>query len=379
MAWLREQNLSADAVIDAVQFFLDGEGCNATFEGEYGNDEYHVFRVSFSDRPSVCLRVEHPRGHRVPGGEDERAICARLEGERRAYERLGAVDFHWSMRLFGASLGFDNPIGYPYMVLDFAGENRLRWSDESPGEPARSALLARLAGIQLQLIQRTLETREMTAYEFFKQKIECRLESIRQGNLPELVEQDVLDQLALLPEVLGDEKDNRQFAMEHGDLRAESIISGSHFNIEAIVDWGSAEMVPVAQAARFPPLLSCCESADDSPSGQMLRDRAAYTAAVACAAARPQPALPYPGEGYEDGSRAAALAAMRHAVVAGRRGLGAAVRHAPRGLDGLAARGGRGGRAARAPPPPEGVGGDDDNIYSCYCDDADDYYSCYTT
>lgn len=73
----------------------------------------------------------------------------------------------------------------------------------------------------------------MTAYEFFKQKIECRLESIRQGNLPELVEQDVLDQLALLPEVLGDEKDNRQFAMEHGDLRAESIISGSHFNIEA--------------------------------------------------------------------------------------------------------------------------------------------------
>lgn len=72
-------------------------------------------------------------------------------------------------------------------------------------------------------------------------------------------------------------------------------------------------MVPVAQAARFPPLLSCCESADDSPSGQMLRDRAAYTAAVACAAARPQPALPYPGEGYEDGSRAAALAAMRRA------------------------------------------------------------------
>ncbi|TQV92094.1 hypothetical protein V2A60_004394 [Cordyceps javanica] len=300
MFLMHQQDLRPEAVLEAVLSFLDGGGCNATFEGEYGNDDYRVFRVSFSDLPSVVLRVEHPRH-----GEAAQAILDRAESERRMYDRLGTVDFHWSTRLVGASLSFDNPIRYPFLVLDFAGEDRLRWSDASPPEPARGNLLARLAGIQLQLIQRTLETREMTAYEYFEEKIQRRLQRIRQGKLPELVEQDVLDQLALLPQVLGDEKDSRQFAMEHGNLGAGSIISGDQFIIEAIVDWGSAEMVPVVQAARLPPLLWCSDSADDkdsaeAPSAAMLLDRAAYVAAVAAL-------------GPEAGDSPDAAAAMRRA------------------------------------------------------------------
>ncbi|KAM3455417.1 hypothetical protein MY3296_002397 [Beauveria thailandica] len=281
MLLLHEQNLSPEAIVEAVSSILHdaGGGCNATFEGAYGGDEYHVFRVSFSDMPSVCLRVEHPRHEDAP-----QAILDRADGERRMYERLGKVDFHWSTRLVGASLSFANPIGYPFLVLDFAGEERLRWTDEVPRQPARAALLRRLAEIQMQLVQRTLETREMTAYEYFEQKIQQRLTRIRQGNLPELAEQDVLDQLALLPRVLGDDKDSRQFAMEHGDLKAESIISsGERFTIEAIVDWGTAEMVPIMQAARLPPLLRC-ESADDVPTKTMLRDRELYVAVAAAAA-----------------------------------------------------------------------------------------------
>ncbi|KAM3543820.1 hypothetical protein ARSEF1564_003265 [Beauveria bassiana] len=282
MLLLHEQNLSPEAIVEAVSSILHGagSGCNATFEGAYGGDEYHVFRVSFSDMPSVCLRVEHARHEDAP-----QAILDRVEGERRMYERLGKVDFHWSTRLVGASLSFANPIGYPFLVLDFAGEERLRWTDEVPRQPARAALLRRLAEIQMQLVQRTLETRDMTAYEYFEQKIQRRLTRIRQGNLPELAEQDVLDQLALLPRVLGQDKNNRLFAMEHGDLKAESIISsGEQFTIEAIVDWGTAEMVPIMQAARLPPLLRC-ESADDVPTETMLRDRESYVAVAAMAAA----------------------------------------------------------------------------------------------
>ncbi|KAM0739390.1 hypothetical protein ACQRIT_007127 [Beauveria bassiana] len=282
MLLLHEQNLSPEAIVEAVSSILHGagSGCNATFEGAYGGDEYHVFRVSFSDMPSVCLRVEHARHEDAP-----QAIIDRVEGERRMYERLGKVDFHWSTRLVGASLSFANPIGYPFLVLDFAGEERLRWTDEVPRQPARAALLRRLAEIQMQLVQRTLETRDMTAYEYFEQKIQRRLTRIRQGNLPELAEQDVLDQLALLPRVLGQDKNNRLFAMEHGDLKAESIISsGEQFTIEAIVDWGTAEMVPIMQAARLPPLLRC-ESADDVPTETMLRDRESYVAVAAMAAA----------------------------------------------------------------------------------------------
>ncbi|KAM3508182.1 hypothetical protein MY11210_006844 [Beauveria gryllotalpidicola] len=303
MLLLYEQNLSPDAVVEAVSSLLHdaGGGCNATFEGAYGDDEYHVFRVSFSDMPSVCLRVEHPRHEDPP-----QAILDRAEGERRIYERLGRVDFHWSTRLVGASLSFANPIGYPFLVLDFAGEERLRWTDEVPRQPARAALLRRLAEIQMQLVQRTLETRDMTAYEYFEQKIQRRLTRIRQGNLPELAEQDVLDQLALLPRVLGDDKDNRQFAMEHGDLKAESIISsGEQFIIEAIVDWGTAEMVPVMQAARLPPLL-WCESADDVPTETMLRDRKPYVAVAATATATAS-------AGKDASAAAAAAAAMKRA------------------------------------------------------------------
>ncbi|ATY61855.1 kinase-like domain [Cordyceps militaris] len=285
MLRLREQNLTADAVLDAVLAFVGGAS-HPTYEGAYGNDEWQVLRVSFSDRPSVCLRVEHPRHHH---DESAASILARADAERRVYERLGAVDFHWSTRLVGASLSFDNPVGYPFLVLDFAGEHRLRWTDDSPPEEQRPPLLARLARIQLQLLQRTLETREMTAYEYYEQRIQRRLQQIRAGNLPEVVEQDVLDQLALLPRVLGDDKDCQQFAMEHGDLRAESIISADQCIIEAIVDWGSAEVVPLVQAARLPPLLWRGSDDDDDddillPSAAMLRDRAAYMAATAAAA-----------------------------------------------------------------------------------------------
>ncbi|KAM3475268.1 hypothetical protein MY5147_003841 [Beauveria neobassiana] len=322
MLLLHEQNLSPEAIVEAVLSILHGagSGCNATFEGAYGGDEYHVFRVSFSDMPSVCLRVEHARHEDAP-----QAILDRVEGERRMYERLGKVDFHWSTRLVGASLSFANPIGYPFLVLDFAGEERLRWTDEVPRQPARAALLRRLAEIHMQLVQRTLETRDMTAYEYFEQKIQRRLTRIRQGNLPELAEQDVLDQLALLPRVLGQDRNNRLFAMEHGDLKAESIISsGEQFTIEAylltpsaltfaplandgpsssIVDWGTAEMVPIMQAARLPPLLRC-ESADDVPTETMLRDRESYVAVAAGAAT---------ASAGKDTSAATAAAAMRKA------------------------------------------------------------------
>ncbi|PQK11552.1 hypothetical protein BB8028_0003g01770 [Beauveria bassiana] len=306
MLLLHEQNLSPEAIVEAVSSILHGagSGCNATFEGAYGGDEYHVFRVSFSDMPSVCLRVEHARHEDAP-----QAILDRVEGERRMYERLGKVDFHWSTRLVGASLSFANPIGYPFLVLDFAGEERLRWTDEVPRQPARAALLRRLAEIHMQLVQRTLETRDMTAYEYFEQKIQRRLTRIRQGNLPELAEQDVLDQLALLPRVLGQDRNNRLFAMEHGDLKAESIISsGEQFTIEAIVDWGTAEMVPIMQAARLPPLLRC-ESADDVPTETMLRDRESYVAVAAGAAA----AGAATASAGKDTSAATAAAAMRKA------------------------------------------------------------------
>ncbi|KAH8707386.1 hypothetical protein HC256_010662 [Beauveria bassiana] len=172
----------------------------------------------------------------------------------------------------------------------------------------------------------------MTAYEYFEQKIQRRLTRIRQGNLPELAEQDVLDQLALLPRVLGEDKNNRLFAMEHGDLKAESIISsGEQFTIEAylltpfcldfrsswlmtapsssIVDWGTAEMVPIMQAARLPPLLRC-ESADDVPTETMLRDRESYVAVAAMAAATAAATMASAGK---DTSAATAAAAMRKA------------------------------------------------------------------
>ena len=79
---------------------------------------------------------------------------------KRAFLRtLEAKGFPWSPHYRGSSLTFDNPIEYPFVVLDWAEGNPLKWDDNFPSQPIRDSLLAQIAEIQQSLIMCTLETR----------------------------------------------------------------------------------------------------------------------------------------------------------------------------------------------------------------------------
>ncbi|KAJ3473126.1 hypothetical protein NLG97_g10502 [Lecanicillium saksenae] len=137
-------------------------------------------------------------------------------------------------------------------------------------------LLLHLADIQEELLRCTWETRDETAQQYYERKIKRQLRQVQDGKLPGVAEQDVRDQLALLPQILGDQKDCRDFALEHGDLRSENIIVSEQCRIIGVIDWGFAEMVPVVQAARLPRFLFPSESAAAAPSDDMIRDRRVY-------------------------------------------------------------------------------------------------------
>ncbi|KAJ6786276.1 hypothetical protein PWT90_00816 [Aphanocladium album] len=269
------QNLSDEAILDAVAAF-DLGGCCASVAGEFQAGECHVFRVTFSDHPSICLRVMHARARYG----DEEAI-RQADRDRRVYQRLESSGFAWSSRLVGASLTFDNPVGYPFLLLEFADGLRLDWSDVSPPQPARDELLMHLASIQQELLRCTWEIGDLTAQQYYERKFRRQLKQVRDGKLPGVAEQDIRDQLALLPQMLGDQKDSRYFALEHADLNPSNIIVSDNYRIIGVIDWGFAEMVPVIQASRLPFFLFPCESTAHALSDVLLDDREIYAHASA--------------------------------------------------------------------------------------------------
>lgn len=131
----------------------------------------------------------------------------------------------------------------------------------------------------------------------------------RDGKLPGITEEDCLDQLALLPKVLGDDGQSMLFAVDHGDLKPANIIvdaSNKHNMVsggpllrptakenreltdnDSIVDWGFAAVVPIVQAARLPCFLWTDGTATRVPSEAMLADRQSYSSALPAPAPAP--------------------------------------------------------------------------------------------
>lgn len=72
----------------------------------------------------------------------------------------------------------------------------------------------------------------ITASAFFQRRIRNQLNRARDGKLPGITEKDCLDQLALLPKVLGDYGNSRLFAMDHGDMKPANIIVDEEYNVK---------------------------------------------------------------------------------------------------------------------------------------------------
>ncbi|TQV94670.1 Protein kinase-like protein [Cordyceps javanica] len=269
MAPHRAQNLNPEAICAAVSALQLGSS-DPFVDGEFRGGECRIFKVSFKEDLSLSVRVNHP------ADGDQQDIIDHVNMETRFFRSLEAKAFPWSPRYRAASLTFDNPINYPFMVLDWAEGAPLKWDDNFPLQPIRDILLAQLAEIQLSLVTCTMENRCTTATEFFERRIRNQLKRVKDGKLPGLVEKDCLDQLTLLPKVLGRDGHSRAFAVDHGDLKPANIIVDQENNIKCIIDWGFAAMVPIVQAAKLPCFLWTDDSATRVPSQAMLKDRQSY-------------------------------------------------------------------------------------------------------
>lgn len=77
------------------------------------------------------------------------------------------------------------------------------------------------------------------ASQYYSRLIENKLRRVGDGLLTELTEQDCLEQQALLPQVLYEELEDTQFAVDHGDLQPQNIIVDSNYNIRGYVHYKS--------------------------------------------------------------------------------------------------------------------------------------------
>ncbi|PTB81785.1 hypothetical protein M440DRAFT_1444475 [Trichoderma longibrachiatum ATCC 18648] len=249
-----------------------GVGGNSPFlDGEFSGGECRIFKLSFADHASVAVRVRH-----ASHGTNHENHIAMVEDEVETLRQLQGNGFVWAPKCLGACLTFDNPIKSPFSVLTWIDGSPLRWDEDLPPRPLRDEVLGKLASIQLSLMTCTVITRPITARAYYERRLRNRQKRVLNGELPGLFEQDCLDQQAFLDDVLGQDGDSTAFAMAHGDLKPSNIIVDEQCNIKGIIDWGFAEMVPVATAALFPTLLWPDESARRAPSQATLRDRQTY-------------------------------------------------------------------------------------------------------
>jgi serine/threonine protein kinase len=243
-------------------------GAGPFLDGEFHGGECRVLKLSFKDEASVAVRVLHPKN----SSHDN--IIATVQSEVHVLKELEGKGFPWAPRCLGASLTFDNPIEHPFVVLTWAEGFPLDWDEHHPPQTLRNRLLDQIASIQLCLIQCTLQAGPSTATTYFERRMRNRLRRVQNGDIPELTEKDCLDQQALLDLVLGEDRNNTLFAVDHGDVKPENIIVDKDYNIICVIDWGFASLVPIAKAAGLPRFL--WPSLVTPPSRIILEDRQTY-------------------------------------------------------------------------------------------------------
>lgn len=152
MATLQTPDLSPEAIFAALSGLKVG-GSDPFVDGEFQGGECRIFKISFKDQSSLSVRVYHPLW------KDQQSILGNVHSEMEIFRKLESSGFRWVPRFRAASLTFDNPMLYPFMVLDWVDGATLQWKDDVPSRLIRDKVLAQLAEIQLSLISCTMEER----------------------------------------------------------------------------------------------------------------------------------------------------------------------------------------------------------------------------
>ncbi|KAK5662929.1 hypothetical protein OQA88_6341 [Cercophora sp. LCS_1] len=203
-----------------------------------------------------------------------------LHTELRTLQTLQEKGFPWAPRCRGSSLSFDNAVRHPFVLLTWVDGVELFWDENVPARTVRDKVLTQMAAIQLTLIECTQENGVATAAAYLERLAANRFARVTEGKMLGLSEQDCADQQALLAAVLGLDGEDTALAMDHGDFKPNNVIVDEEYNIEGVIDWAFAGVVPMTRAAGLPRFLWPTDPLT-APSPTIWADRQAYVAAVA--------------------------------------------------------------------------------------------------
>ncbi|OAQ59494.1 phosphotransferase enzyme family domain-containing protein [Purpureocillium lilacinum] len=184
-----------------------------------------VFKADFLSGESWAVRV--------PLLVSDRAgIRIIIQAEADLLQQLEMKGFLWAPKYQGHDASFNNDIGCPFIALAWIPGNPLSWSDDHPPRSLRDKVLSQMARIQESLIECTKQ--DGNAVQHFERIIENKIRRVRDGFLPDLTENDCIDQKDRLSAVLHPDLTHAPFAIDHGDLAPQNIIADSDYNISSL-------------------------------------------------------------------------------------------------------------------------------------------------
>ncbi|OAQ78351.1 protein kinase-like domain-containingprotein [Purpureocillium lilacinum] len=219
-----------------------------------------IFAVRFEDGDTWAVRIPiHQDGTFSPS-----SIADLAQDEVDTLTKLNEAGFRWAPKLIGSDCSFDNPLGRPYMVVNWLPGVALEWSSALAAEK-RQKVLRQLADIQLDLAQCTSEPRSSDlAQRHLMDIIGSKVSRVMNGTLPEVDLRSCFVLRALVRKAVRAE--SPIFSLTHSNLAAHKIIVDSDYNITGVVDWKLARFRPLEVALKWPRLLAVGRDVADSSS-----------------------------------------------------------------------------------------------------------------
>ncbi|EGX90130.1 Protein kinase-like domain [Cordyceps militaris CM01] len=230
------------------RFVFEAEICGARFV-------LYRFRRDGGGSYRVAVRVQK----QWPAGMQPEAIQNVVRREVCVLQKLESVRFQYAPKCVAFCLSFDNPIRQPFLVLEWVAGQPLVWTKDHPAMDLRIRVLTQLFQLQQELIDKSLESRDKTAKQFYMQLIHDKIMGAPRGppgmgGMP--TQEDYWGQLTQLDAILGPNQGDRTYAVAHNNLVAENIIVDSNYNIKCIVGWSYGGIYPLGQTATLPRLFT---------------------------------------------------------------------------------------------------------------------------
>jgi serine/threonine protein kinase len=166
-------------------------------------------------------------------------------------KRLQTSGLSRSPRFLGHHSGFNNPIGFPYLVLSWFEKTQLEWSDTiPPGRESQNKIIRQIINIILELADYTkdfvkispplfdtsrlpvLISIKTSASKYLIKIIDRKIVCPSNGQIPELLLQDYFIQRVLVSRVVHPTLESSPFLISHEDLAPQNIIVDSEYNIK---------------------------------------------------------------------------------------------------------------------------------------------------